>query len=258
MLETNTLKEKLRQNNTCICVMTPFPSTGLTELIGRSNVDAICFDSEHGSLEISQIEDLARTCELINVTPLCRIPFNRPEIVLRVMDAGVMGIVCPHIKTKEQVEELISYIKYPPVGNRGMAMTARAPGYIGYTVEEYTSKSNEETMVIIQIEDYEGVENFESIIEASGIDAVFIGRNDLALSMGYLGNVKAPEVQKAINHVTELTLKAGLNLMIASDEIEGQTWVSAGANIISINIVPAVRKKLTEAVKILQSVNKTV
>lgn len=253
MLMKNKLKEKLKNGQVCIGNMFPYDSTGLIELIGTCDVDFVTFDSEHGPLDFSQIEDMTRTCELVGVTPLCRVSSSRPEIILRTMDAGVMGIVCPHVKTKEIAEQVVKYVKYPPSGNRGLAMTARAPGYSGMIVEEYIKKANQETMVIIQIEDSEGVENLESILSVKGIDAVFLGRADLTLSMGLEGNVKAPEVQKAIDKVVSLTKKNNLQLMVATDEIEGIYWINRGANLLSMHIVPFIRRKLMEATKVVHT-----
>jgi 4-hydroxy-2-oxoheptanedioate aldolase len=248
MLMTNAVKAKLKKRELCLSALFPFFCPPFVELLGRCGCDAIHFDSEHGSLEISQIEDLARTCELVGVTPLCRVPAARPEIILRTMDAGVMGVIVPHVKTREDVEAIVSYVKYPPLGRRGMAPAARAPGYIGMSVEEYVTKANNETMVIIQIEDPEGVENFESIRKTDGLDCVLIGKNDLALSMGHQGQVDVPEVQEAIEKVVSMTLDAGLTLMIGADERTGPYWIKRGARLLSIGVVPFIRRKWTEII----------
>jgi len=254
MLMTNAVKAKLKKGELCISVMFPFFSPPLVELLGRCGCEAITFDSEHGSLDISQIEDLARTCELVGVTPLCRVPAARPEIILRTMDAGVMGVIVPHVKIREDAEAIVSYVKYPPLGCRGMAMPARAPGYVGMSVEEYVTKANNETMVIIQIEDPEGVENFDSIRKTPGLDGVLIGRNDLTLSMGYQGRVDAPEVQEAIEKVASMTLDAGLTLMVATDEREGPRWIKRGARLLSIHMVPFIRRKWAESMEALRRI----
>ena len=252
MLEKNKVKLKLKRGELCLSAMFPFYSPPLVELLGRCGTDAITFDSEHGSLDISQIEDLARACELVGVTPLCRVPAGRQEIILRTLDAGVMGVIVPHVKTRDDAEEIVSSVKYPPWGRRGMAMTARAPGYMGMSVDDYITQANNETMVIVQIEDPEGVENVESIVSVKGLDGVFIGRNDLTLAMGFTGNVSAPEVQKAIEKVASMTLKAGLTLVVATDEREGPSWIKRGARLLSIHIVPYIRRKWSEGMKELR------
>ena len=137
MLTQNTLKTKLKKGELCLGSVLPFASPTFAELLARCGSDAIIFDSEHGSLDISQIEDLTRACELGGATPVCRVPAARPEIILRTMDAGVMGVIVPHVKTQEIAEAIVSYVKYPPVGQRGLAMTIRAAGYLGMGVNEY-------------------------------------------------------------------------------------------------------------------------
>jgi len=133
-----------------------------------------------------------------------------------------------------------------------MAMTARAPGYTaGMKVQDYIDMANQETLAFIQIEDKEGVDNFESIVKTPGIDGIFIGRNDLSMSMGAKGDITQPDVDKAIQKVAEITFKAGLPLMLATDEIEGLPWIRRGAKILSVHIVPFLRRKLNEAAKVI-------
>jgi 2-keto-3-deoxy-L-rhamnonate aldolase RhmA len=248
MLGTNAVKEKLKKGEVCLDAMCQFYAPGFVEFIGRCGCDAITFDSEHGSLDFGQIEDMARACELAGVVPFCRVPAGRPEIILRTMDAGVMGIMVPHVQTREEAEAIVSYVKYPPMGHRGCAATVRAAGYLGMGAKEYVTKANSETMVSIQIEDPVGVQNIESIVKTEGVDCVTIGPNDLSLSMGYPGQVDAPEVQEAIEKIVSTTLNAGLTLWVGADERTGPQWIKRGARLLSINIVPFFRRKWTELV----------
>ena len=248
MLQTNPLKAKLKRGEICLTAAFQFYSPAIVEFLGRCGLDAITFDSEHGSLDMNQIEDMARACEVVGVVPLCRVPAARPEIILRTMDAGVMGVITPHTKTKEDAEALVSYVKYPPAGIRGCSMTARAPGYIGMKAEEYVSKANSETMAIAQIEDPEGVRNVQSIVKTEGLDCVLIGPNDLALSMGYAGRTDAPEVKESVEKIVSATLAAGLTVMIGVDDRTGPQWIQRGVRLLSINFVPFMRRKWTEAI----------
>ena len=85
------------------------------------------------------IEDLARACESTDATPLCRVPPGRPDFISRVMDAGVMGVIVPHVKTPEEVRSIVSCVKYPPLGHRELAMSTRTSGYGGIGVKDYLS-----------------------------------------------------------------------------------------------------------------------
>ena len=199
--------------------------------------DAIMFDTEHGTMNEGQIENLVRLCEMAGITALCRVAAARPEFILRIMDAGVMGIIVPHVKTRQEVEEIVSAVKYPPIGRRGVGNFTRATGYGSLSVMKYLPKANKETMVTIQIEDPEGVENVEAIVKTEGLDCVFIGRNDLAVSMGYPGQQDAPEVQGAIDKVVTATLDAGLILQVVTSEEEAPYWIKRGARLLSMGWV---------------------
>ena len=246
MLAENTLKAKLKAKKVCISTGVSFYSPHLVEILAGCGSDALSFDAEHGTLNETQLEDLVRICEMARVPSICRVPFGRPEFILRIMDAGIMGIIVPHVKTREYAESIVSFVKYPPVGQRGLGNVTRATGYGKLKAAEYIEQANRETMVTIQIEEPEGVENIDSIVRTKGLDCVFIGRNDLAVTMGYPGKADAPEVQEAIEKVASATLGAGLTLQVAIDEKEASYWVRRGATLLSIGWVSLLQKGLRE------------
>ena len=104
-------------------------------------------------------------------------------------------------------------------------------------------------MVILMIEDPQGVENIESILRVPGLDCIFLGRGDLSLSMGYPGQQDAPEVSRAVDRVVAATLAAGISLMVAATEKEIGAWIKRGARFISIQAVGYLRSKWTETLK---------
>jgi 2-keto-3-deoxy-L-rhamnonate aldolase RhmA len=252
MLSENRLKTKLQKGEICLGAMVSFPSSPLVELFARCGSDAVIFEAEHGSLEISHIEELARACEVAGVTSLCRVPAARAEIIARTMDAGVMGIIVPHVKTKEDAEFIVSCVKYPPRGQRGFG-TIRASGYGSLGIKEYLVKANDETMVIVMIEDPEAVDNLESILSVEGVDCVFLGRGDLSLGMGYPGQTDAPEVRRAVDKVVAMTLNKRLTLMVAATEKEATYWINRGSRFLSIQTVGFIRAKWMETLKDLRN-----
>jgi 4-hydroxy-2-oxoheptanedioate aldolase len=246
MLTQNTLKAKLKRGELCVSTGVPFYSPHLVEILAGCGSDAISFDAEHGTLNESQIENLVRICELAGVPTLCRVPCGREEFILRIMDAGIMGIIVPHVRTREYAESIVSFVKYPPVGRRGLGNFTRATAFGKLKAVETITLANSETMVTIQIEEPEGVENVESIVNTRGLDCIFIGRNDLAVAMGYPGRADAPEVQKAVEKVVLATLNAGLALQIATDEKEAPYWIKRGARLLSIGWVQFLQRGLKE------------
>lgn len=248
MLTENRLKTRLAGGGICIGAMLSFPSPPLAELLARAGSDAVIFEAEHGNIELTQIEELTRSCEVAGVTPLCRVPAFRPEIIARTMDAGVMGVIVPHVTNAEDADGIVRCVKYPPRGNRGFG-TIRATGYGSIGAREYLERANSQTMAIVMIEDPEGVDNIESILRVDGLDCIFLGRGDLSLSMGYPGQQDALEVSRAVDRVVSATLGAGVTLMVAATEKEAGDWIKRGARFLSIQAVGYLRTKWTETLK---------
>ena len=249
MVTKNSLKARLREGKVCISTGVAFYSPHLVEILTGCGADTISFDAEHGTLNEGQIEDLARICEMAGVPSTCRVPYGRQEFILRIMDAGIMGIIVPHVNTREYAESVVSFVKYPPLGRRGLGNYIRATGYGRLKGAEYIAMANSETMVTIQIEEPEGVENIDSIVKSPGVDCVFIGRNDLAASMGYPGNAGAPEVRKAVDRVVDAVLGAGLTLQVVSDEKEAQSWIQRGARLLSVGWASWLQNGLKQSIE---------
>jgi 2-dehydro-3-deoxyglucarate aldolase len=140
-----------------------------------------------------------------NVIPLVRIGENNPNLIKRVMDAGAYGVIVPMVNSKENAENAVRAVKYPPIGSRGVGL-ARAQGY-GAGFDEYASTVNSESVVIIQVEHIDSVRNLESILSVKGIDGCIIGPYDMSGSLGVPGNFDHPDVLKAIKKVEEVCKK---------------------------------------------------
>ena len=133
---------------------------------------------------------------------------SRP-FISRMLDAGALGICLSHTDTPEQVEELVRWMKYAPVGERGLAMGANV-GHRAVDAARYCREANEATLVILKIESVQGVENAEAILSNEWVDAVIFGPGDLAATMGYHGEWEHPEVVRAMESVIEIALAKGV------------------------------------------------
>jgi len=120
-----------------------------------------------------------------------------------------------HVCTKEEAEYAVKCCKYPPRGFRGVATSQRATTY-GLEKNTYVPAANDTVVVMVAIETYEAVQNIEEIAAVEGVDGIFIGPADLSTSMGHLINPAHPDVQEAIRHVEEVTLKSGKFLATVS------------------------------------------
>jgi 4-hydroxy-2-oxoheptanedioate aldolase len=121
--------------------------------------------------------------------------------ILRVLDSGAYGVVAPHVKTRGDAQALVDACRYPPVGIRGVNGSTRAAGYGHEKFLNHVEQSNREILTIALIEDKEGVDAIEDIVQVSGLDVICPGPGDLSASMGLLGQMQHPSVQAGVERV---------------------------------------------------------
>jgi 2-keto-3-deoxy-L-rhamnonate aldolase RhmA len=168
--------------------------------------DCIFLDAEHGGLSPAMAKDMVRAADLAGVPSLVRVPRNEPAIMLSYLDIGTGGVVVPHIKTAEEAEAAVAAAYFGPRGTRGAHAGTRAANYgVKHSAAEYFAQANEQLVVAAMIEDLQGVEQIERICAVDGIDLCLVGREDLAMSLGFPGVSNHPEVNK----LAELVLRIG-------------------------------------------------
>jgi len=127
-----------------------------------------------------------------------------------VLDAGAYGVIVPMVNSAKDAEKAVKAVKYPPVGSRGVGL-ARAQGY-GFDFDEYAATINEESVVIVQMEHIDAVNNLDSIVSVEGIDGCIIGPYDLSGSLGVPGDFAHPQVLGALKTVEEICKKKKIAL----------------------------------------------
>ena len=127
----------------------------------------------------------------------------------RVLDAGALGICLSHADTPDQVDELVRWMKYAPVGERGLAMGPNID-YAQVDAARYCKEANEATLLILKIESLRGVENAEAMLENEWVDGVVFGPGDLAATMGFHGEWEHPQVVRAMDRVIDIALSKHL------------------------------------------------
>ena len=210
-MKENSVKTRLLNSQPVLGVLSNSADPTVAELCGFSGLDFYMIDGEHSPVTTSQVQDIVRACEVSGITPLARVRSNDPKLILQFLDAGVMGIMMPGIKTAAEASALVDAVKYPPLGRRGIA-PVRAADYLLGTMNqgEYVQFANEQTLILPQIEDQEAIENLDELLTVAGIDGFVIGPRDLAMSMGYYDGPGHDEVRKTIGGVVERINKAGL------------------------------------------------
>jgi 4-hydroxy-2-oxoheptanedioate aldolase len=206
----NEMKRKLLSNSPTFGLSIMIPSPQLVEMAAKLGFDWVLIDCEHGTINPETVETLAMAAQANGITPIARPRTKSPADIQQVMDRGVMGVQVPHINTVEDAQAVVAAVKYHPIGKRGLAAGTRPANYgYGISQSEYVEKSNRETLVCVQFEDIEAIENADEILKVENIDVFFIGPSDLSQSMGFPGQYDEPSVAYAINSTFDKILKAG-------------------------------------------------
>jgi 4-hydroxy-2-oxoheptanedioate aldolase len=153
-----------------------------TRILARAGFPWLTVDMEHSPIDWKQAAALFGAIADAGCIPLCRVPEGRHENIKRALDSGAYGIVAPMVNTVEQAKMIIAAAKYPPVGNRSIGGTLPSVNF-DCTSGEYFKHANNEILVILQTESPQGVDNAEAIYSLPGVDAIFVGPNDLTAQM---------------------------------------------------------------------------
>lgn len=202
------IKDKFSKGQTSIGSWMSMGHTSIAEILAMAGFDWVVVETEHTSIDVSEVMRLIIAIEQRGSIPLVRLAWNDPIQAKAILDAGAAGVIVPMVNTKKDAELAVQMTKYPPMGFRGVGL-ARAQGY-GSNFNEYVNSANSETLLIVQIEHIEGVNNIEEILAVPGIDGTFIGPYDLSMSLGIPGQINHPEVMKAKAKVLEATIRHGL------------------------------------------------
>ena len=183
----NPIKKALKEGKVTIGSWITIGHPIVAEIMAQAGFDWLTIDMEHSAITIEKTQELIQIIQLSGVAPLVRVSENNPTIIKRVLDAGAYGVIVPMVNSAKDAEKAVKAVKYPPVGSRGVGL-ARAQGY-GFDFDEYAATINEESVVIVQMEHIDAVNNLDSIVSVEGIDGCIIGPYDLSGSLGVPGEI---------------------------------------------------------------------
>ena len=207
---TNKTKTKLLSGLPAFGVSVMIPSPQVVEMLGRLGFDWVLIDCEHGSISLESVELMVVAAEVSDIVPIVRPRTKDAVDIINVMDRGAMGVQVPHVNTAADAQAVVEAVKYHPVGTRGLAAGTRSANYgFGLAMADYVQQANRETLVCVQLEEAQALENIDEIVQVEGVDVFFVGPSDLSQSLGYPGRVNAPEVVTAVNNAFEIIVAAG-------------------------------------------------
>jgi len=157
------------------------PGSQLAEVMAHQGWDSLTIDLQHSSIDVAAAIPMLQAMAASDVTPIVRVPWNEPSVMMRVLDAGAYGIICPMVNSREDAERFVSSCRYPPEGIRSNG--AYRGGFVGGP--DYLKTANGEIVTFAMIETREGMANLKEIAETPGLTGLYIGPTDLAFSHGH-------------------------------------------------------------------------
>ena len=208
-MRENRLFDNFRANrSTTVCQMY-FPSTTVVEMIGLAGIDAVLFDAEHGTFTRENLDDLCRVAEACDLLTIARMPNLEPATAQGFLDRGIQSIIGPGVSTPADAMKLVEGCRYAPLGIRGIGGAPRAARFRNVSTKERIDHVNRNTFVVAFLESPESLANLDAIMAVSGIDAYYVGPQDMALALGHPGEINHPEVVQAADKVRQAAVSRG-------------------------------------------------
>jgi len=201
------LKKALETRKPVIGSWITLAHPAIAEIMAKAGFDWLAVDLEHSVITIREAEELIRVIDLCGCVPLVRLSANNPVQIKRIMDAGAYGVIAPMVNSASDAEKTVSAVRYPPSGTRGVGL-ARAQGY-GYDFDRYLEWVNKESIVIVQIEHIEAVNNLVNILGTEGVDGFIVGPFDLSSSLGVPGQFDHPLMKDTLEKINTIGKESG-------------------------------------------------
>lgn len=221
----NRLPGMLRSGQPLRGLFNSLPSPAIVEMCGYAGFDFVIIDNEHGSAGFETTENMLRAARASGIVPVVRC--LRHDIS-RVLDMGASAVQIPMVASAAEARELVQQVRYPRAGRRGSAFSPRAAGYGAFPGVAHTERSNAGIALIVMIETPEAVAQAAEIAAVEGVDAVFVGPNDLSHAMGFDNQWQSPpveaEIERALRAISGAGNCAGVIALTPEDEAKYGQW----------------------------------
>jgi 4-hydroxy-2-oxoheptanedioate aldolase len=178
--------------------------------IGKScGFDWLFIDLEHSAMSIEAATQISVAALDVGIAPLVRVPRGQYWMATRVLDGGAMGIIMPHVDTPQEAREVVTHLKYPPIGHRSVAAPMAQVGFKSMAVRDLTKLLNEETLTVVMLETGPAIAHADAIAAVDGVDVLLIGTNDLAADLGIAGDFHDARIAAAYEAVVAACRKHG-------------------------------------------------
>ncbi len=217
-MKKNKIKQMMADGKPVINGWLQIPNSFSAEIMANQGWDSLTIDMQHGVIDYPNALQMLQSISTTETTPLARVNWNEPGQIMKILDAGCYGVICPMISNKEQAEKFVQACMYPPKGYRSFG-PVRGLVYGG---ADYGDHANEEILKIAMIETKESLDKLDEIMSTPGVDGIYIGPADLSLAIGEKPSFDKsendpvfPVIMKILEHAKKNNIFAGLHNMTA-------------------------------------------
>ncbi len=210
-MRKNRLKEIFKSGKSAINGWLQIPNSFTAELMANQNWDSLTLDMQHGVIDYSNAVGMLQAISTTDVVPMARVNWNEPGQIMKILDAGAFGIICPMVSNRKEAENFVKACMYPPKGYRSYGPIR---GLI-YGGSDYADEANTEILKFAMIETKESLDNLDEIMKTEDLDGIYIGPADLSLAIGEKPSFDKPEGDPVYDVIMRILEHAKKNKIIA-------------------------------------------
>ena len=258
---TSNIKQRLKNGEVVVGAFFKTNNQNMVEMMAYAGFEFILVDNEHSNFDHVDIENIVRAADGVNLDTIIRIPASSEENLLHCLDSGATGIQVPSLRNVEDAKRFAPFTKYYPEGCRGFNGNQRAAKYSFMNITEYMKASNENTLVVVQVENLKMAAQVEELCKIPEIDVVFVGPGDLSQDIGKPMQLNDPEVVGAIDGIFEKIKKSDKAIGIWVGNLkDAKTYIEKGARYLGFSsdtsIMVNALKEMSKQVEELKQYNK--
>lgn len=232
-MRPNTIRSVWDQGGCILNGWLHIPSAFAAEVMAHAGWQSLTIDMQHGLVDYGAAVSMLQAIATTPVIPLARVPWNEPGTIMKMLDAGCYGIICPMIDSRPACEAFVGACRYPPHGYRSFG-PVRALLYAG---QDYAAHANDTVIAMAMIETREAVERLDDILRTPGLDAIYIGPSDLSQSFGYAPRLDPvePEMVHVIEQITAAAREKGVVVGMHTGSVEyAQRMAAQGMQFLTV------------------------
>lgn len=215
-MKPNRLRTLWQANQAAVNGWLAVPNAFSAEVMAYQGWDSLTIDMQHGVVDYPAMVTMLQAMAATPTVPVVRVPWLEPGIIMKTLDAGALGVICPMINTREEAQRLVAYTHYAPRGVRSFG-PVRAALVHG---ADYPQAANDTVVAFAMIETAQALDNLDAILSVEGLDAIYIGPSDLSLSLGCrpVFDDCDPKAVEAIDHIVTRAKHHGVRAGIHNGE----------------------------------------